>query len=147
MNGELPVVALDLAAEGAAPAAVRAVLRSLAESCPNVHLDHTDVLEICGAVQEAVTNVIRHSLGGDTARRFRVELHRHRDALEVLLLDDGPPYDLSGARLPEPEELLEGGYGVHIMHSWADEVRLDRVEGRNELRLIRRYRAVPEGAA
>ncbi len=140
MSREPSVVTLELPAEGAAPAAVRGILRALAESCPSIHLRDDDLLEMCGAVQEAVTNVIRHGLGSDEERRFRVELHRHVDALEVVLLDDGPAYDLTTARLPAPEELLEGGYGVHIMHRWADEVRLERKDGVNRLRIVRRYR-------
>lgn len=145
MSTETPVVTLELPADGASPAAVRGLLRSLAESCPNVHLGPAELLEVCGAVQEAVTNVIRHALDRDDARTFRVEILRHEEALEVVLLDDGPAYDLSAARLPEPEELREGGYGVHIMHSWADEVILERTGGRNRLSLLRRYRVVPGG--
>ena len=147
MSTEPPVVTLDLPAEASAPAAVRGALCALARSCPSVHLDDTELLEICGAVQEAVTNVIRHGLRGDAGRRFSVQMYRHADAFEVVLLDDGPEYDLSEPRLPEPEELHEGGYGVHIMHSWADEVHLDRVDGVNRLRLVRNYRVATEGAA
>lgn len=147
MSNLLPVVALDLPAEASAPAAVRGALCALARSCPTVHLDDRELLEICGAVQEAVTNVIRHALRGDASRRFRVELHRLADALEVVLIDDGPSYDLSEPRLPEPEEMREGGYGVHIMHSWADEVLLERLDGVNRLRLVRSYRTAAEGVA
>jgi serine/threonine-protein kinase RsbW len=141
------MIALDLPAEGSAPAAVRGALRALAESCPSVHLDSTELLEMCGAVQEAVTNVIRHGLSGDRERRFRVEMHRRPDALEVVVVDHGPAYDVVDVSPPEPEELREGGYGVHIMHSWADEVRLERVAGANRLRLVRLYRVAEEVAS
>ncbi len=145
MGAARPPIVLELPAEPAAPAAVRGALVALAASCPTVRLAPDALNELSVAVQEACTNVIRHGYGVRPHARFRVELHRHDDRLEVLVIDDAAAYALSDRPPPLPEELSEGGYGVHIMRAWTDELALTREDGRNVLRLVRRYTAVVAG--
>jgi len=139
MSPPLPVVGLDLPAERASPAAARAVLTEVARACPSVRLAEAEIAELCVVVHEACTNVIEHSLGGDRERRFRVEFHRHPTGLEIVIEDDGAPYSLPATEAPDPDSLRERGYGLHIMRSWSDRVRLERCGSVNRLRLFRGY--------
>lgn len=127
-------------------AVARAALRAIVESSPDVRLAAREVDEIAVVLQEACTNVIRHAHRHDTSLRFRVEFHRTPDALEIRIADHGPRFELPLAA-PEPEGLQEGGYGIHIMRSWMDEVSVTRIADGNLLRLVRRYRAGGTAAA
>jgi serine/threonine-protein kinase RsbW len=101
--------------------------------------------EIGVVVHEACTNALRHAHGLDPSKRFRVEVVRRADEVEILVCDEGPPFELTDGPAPAPELLREGGYGIHIMRTWMDEVSV-RHDGRgNVLRLVRRYR-VPADA-
>ena len=136
-----PIV-LDLPSEASVLNLVRAALRAVTDDARRVRLDAREVDEVQVALQEACTNAIRHAHQGDPRRRFRVELRRLDEALEILVRDTGAPFDLDAKKTPLPEALQEGGYGVRIMRSWMDEVILTRDEGGNVLRLLRRYRSV-----
>ena len=136
-----PIV-LDLPSEASVLNLVRAALRAVAEDGRRVRLDAREVDEVQVALQEACTNAIRHAHNGDPCRRFRVELRRLENQLEVLVRDTGAPFDLDAKKPPLPEALQEGGYGIRIMRSWMDEVELTRDDTGNVLRLVRRYRTV-----
>lgn len=125
-------------------AVARAALRAVVESAPDVRLAAREVDEIAVVLQEACTNVIRHAHARDPSLRFRVEFHRLSDALEIRIADHGPVFELPVAA-PDPEGLQEGGYGIHIMRSWMDEVSVTRLDDGNLLRLVRRYRAAEAG--
>ena len=133
-----PVV-IDLPAEPAAPGCARELLRSLAERSPDVRLRSEELDEVCVAVQEACSNAVRHGCGERPDARFRVEIHRRTDALEVRVCDPGPGFSLGPCILPSPEALQEGGYGTFIMLSWMHEVTLERRGDENVLVLVRRY--------
>jgi serine/threonine-protein kinase RsbW len=120
---------------------VRAAVRALVESCPDVRLDARELDEIEVVLQEACTNVVRHAHRGDRDKPFRVRVRRLPDGLEFEVEDRGAPFELGQGRPPDPESLAEGGYGVHIMRTWMDEVSVRHEGGGNVLRLVRRYRA------
>lgn len=134
-----PIV-LDLPSEASVLNLVRAALRAVAEDGRRVRLDAREVDEVQVALQEACTNAIRHAHKGDPRKRFRVELRRLEDSLEILVRDCGDPFDLDAKKPAQPEALQEGGYGIRIMRSWMDEVILTRDDVGNVLRLVRRYR-------
>lgn len=148
MSGARAPVTLELPSEPGMGAVARAAVRAVLENTTGRKLDEREVDEIAVVVHEACTNAVRHAHAGDPTRRMRLEIVRHDDEIEIVVLDEGAPFALSDAAPPEPESLLEGGYGLHIMRAWMDEVTV-RHDGRgNALRLVRRYRraAVPEVA-
>ncbi|MDX2307821.1 MAG: ATP-binding protein [Hyphomicrobium sp.] len=91
------------------------------------------------AVDEAVTNVVRHAYDGDPARSLTLSLSAGRDAVQVDILDNGHPFDpLAGeAALPEggAEERDVGGLGLLLMRELVDEARYIRDGDRNKLML------------
>jgi len=139
MNQVGEPIVLDLPSEASVLNLVRAALRAVAEDGRRVRLEPREIDEVQVALQEACTNAIRHAHKGDPQKRFRVEMQRMEDALEILVRDGGEPFDLD-AKPAQPETLAEGGYGIRIMRSWMDEVILTRDEVGNVLRLVRRYR-------
>jgi anti-sigma regulatory factor (Ser/Thr protein kinase) len=92
--------------------------------------------EMLLALDEAATNAILH--GSDGGDPIQVAV-RVRDAwVEATVLDHGP------AKPPQPsstsDRLSGGGWGLWLLCSLVDEVRLERVEGGTRVTLRRRIR-------
>ncbi len=96
------------------------------------------------AVVEACTNVIRYAYRESGPGRFCVGLARAGDTVEVLVLDQGAPFDPTKSDMPDPRRSGEGGYGIFLMHTIMGSVAYDRRGSRwNCLRLVRK---IPEAS-
>ena len=98
--------------------------------------------DILLAVQELVTNILRHGYGR-SATSLPVELcvRADNDRLEVTLIDDGPAFDPTGVSEPEFDPQTAGGFGVYIARIVMDDVKYERRGDRNEVTLMKRVRA------
>lgn len=100
---------------------------------------------ITRAVDEALTNIVRHSYGNrldkPIAMYFR-KAQRRQDGevqrgLEILLCDRGPAVDASKLRGRPLEEIRPGGLGLHFIHEAIDSVEFTRKGPTNRLRLVK----------
>jgi anti-sigma regulatory factor (Ser/Thr protein kinase) len=90
------------------------------------------------AVIEGCTNIIRYAYGGSSAGQLGVCLAREGDSIEILLLDEGGPFDPTCVHPPELHGSKEGGYGIFLMKTIMTSVRYQRRGSRwNCLRLAR----------
>lgn len=98
------------------------------------------------AVDEAMTNIIRHAYSGRTDERIRLTCSRvspdgaASEGLEFLLEDHGrsaQPEDLHGRPL---DEIRPGGLGTHLIATIMDQVEYFPAPDGNRLRLVK-YRA------
>lgn len=96
------------------------------------------------AVDEAVTNAIVHSLGGDARRRVRLSADAAAGGLTVSVVYGGTRFDPAAARVVPPAEALRTrathGYGLTLIRRLADDVRVSHDDGRNAVRLTVRRR-------
>ena len=87
------------------------------------------------AVQEMLTNVLRHAYGGDESIPVEVafEIDDQRAAVEIR--DQGPEFDPRQVDRPEEDAfpMEEGGYGIMITKTVMDELDYQRVDGWNVL--------------
>ena len=96
------------------------------------------------AVEELVSNVIRHGHRPGARPRVTIDAALSDDLLRVTVADDGPPFD--PLTLPPPDlttPLLErdiGGLGIHFVRSLMDGVRYRRQHGRNHVRLTKKLK-------
>lgn len=97
------------------------------------------------AVEEALTNVIRHSYGGPSDKPIIIKLGRidHYDengpALEIVIRDFGRQVDPKSIKPGRTEACRPGGRGVHIMQSVMDEVEFSRANDCGmTLRMVKR---------
>jgi serine/threonine-protein kinase RsbW len=76
------------------------------------------------ALTEAVSNSVRHAYGpnGDGSVDVRYELHP--DRLDITVTDDGAGFDPEAPEEEPGDELTEGGLGIAIIKSIADEFEL-----------------------
>lgn len=105
-------------------------------------LSQTTVNAIKIAVDEACTNIIKHSYDGDASQEVEVEITITEGHLQVCLRDEGEPFDPSTYQEPDLTRLTErrrpGGLGVHLMRRCMDEVRYRTDQDFNEVCLTKR---------
>ena len=97
------------------------------------------------AVDEALTNIIRHAYRGQTGRpieaSFRsIRVRRdgaQRPALEILLEDQGVKVDRAKLRGRRLEDVRPGGLGLHFIRQSMDTVEFRHRKGKNRLRLVK----------
>lgn len=101
------------------------------------------------AVDEALTNIIRHAYSGRPDRPIEVFFrsvqrpanHEAAEGLEILLCDRGPAIErnkLCGRAL---DDVKPGGLGLHFIQQSMDIVEYQRTNGTNRLRLVKYVRA------
>lgn len=97
--------------------------------------------DVLVAVQEIVTNVLRHAYRGDTTEPVRVEFEIDDREFAVTVADRGPEFDPSRAQtrgmLAQEPPRECGGWGVMIVRTTMDEVEYQRRDGWNRLRMVK----------
>ena len=93
------------------------------------------------ALTEAVSNSVRHAYG-DGAGFVSIAYELTGDALAVEVVDDGKGFDPDQPPPLEGEELTEGGLGIAIIRTIADEFELHSRPGvrGSRLRFVKRLR-------
>lgn len=89
------------------------------------------------ALDEILSNIIRHAQPGSGAREIELAVTLQDDGVEMSVWDDGPAFD--PLRVPEPdveagiEERRPGGLGVHLVRRLMEKIEYTRAAGRNRL--------------
>jgi serine/threonine-protein kinase RsbW len=104
---------------------------------------------IIRAIDEAVSNIMRHSYGGRLDRPIEVSCRSLRrrshgkggQGVEFLLFDRGPAVDPTKLPGRPLGELRCGGLGLHLIRGGMDRVEYKRTANRNRLRLIKYSRS------
>jgi serine/threonine-protein kinase RsbW len=128
-----------------------ALARAFVEAvCQVAGLDDRATHAVVLATDEAANNVMRHAHRGRPEAPLIIQCFIRPDSIEIRLLDEGAPFDLSAVPQMNPAELRIGGRGVFLMRRLMDELSVaPRGERGNTLRMVKLYRpAVPsaEGA-
>ncbi len=117
-------------------ALARLALSGLAELSS---LSEEDVADLKLALTEAVSNSVRHAYdGGDGFVSIAYELSA--DALQIEVVDDGAGFDPDVPEPAEGDELSEGGLGIAIIRTIADELEIVSRPGErgSRLRFVKR---------
>jgi serine/threonine-protein kinase RsbW len=107
-----------------------------------VTLSDEQVADLKLALTEAVSNSVRHAYA-DGAGFVSIAYELRGDALAVEVVDDGKGFDPERPTPLEGEELTEGGLGIAIIRTIADEFELHSEPGvrGSRLRFVKRLRA------
>ena len=121
---------------------VRDLVRSAVEASDGLGPEATCRDDLVQAVDEAVTNVIRHGYAGDTGW-VEVGIERDGDRFIVVVEDEARSFDPTTMEAPDlrvaPERRRPGGMGVHLMRTATDTiVHRPRPGGGNILTMTRR---------
>lgn len=122
--------------------AVRGAVERLAES---FGFSAEDARAVTRAVDEALTNIIRHAYGGRADRPIEMffrAVHgktnpEAAEGIEILLCDRGPAIKPEQLCMRALEEVRPGGLGLHFIQQSMDLVEYKRVNGTNRLRLVK----------
>lgn len=133
---------IELLSDPKALYVVRGAVERLAET---VGFAAAECRSVVRAVDEALTNVMRHCYCGRLDQRielyFRRPRHRskagQKKGLEILLCDRGPAVDPAKLRGHKAGELRLGGLGLHFICQAMDAVDYKRVGHTNRLRLVK----------
>ena len=121
------------------------VRNALGELATKLGFSETECRAVVLAVDEALTNIIRHAYLGDPEQSIEASFRRihvpkdgkSEDALEIVLEDSGAaanPEKMCGRAL---EDVRPGGLGLHFIRECMDTVEFSRSNGRNQLRLVK----------
>ena len=122
------------------------VVRSAVEKLAAVvGLPEGECRSVTLAVDEALTNIIRHAYRNQRDRPIEVSCwclcstasRRRTGRLEFLLVDRGRGVEPSQLRGRPLSQVRPGGLGTHFIRASMDEVEYKRSAGRNRLRLVK----------
>lgn len=89
------------------------------------------------AVDEAITNIIKHAYKEDASNRIDIEVTFEDDSICIQIQDFGRTFDFD--HFPEPDikkkikEKKRGGMGLYLIQSLMDSVRYSKNDGMNEM--------------
>lgn len=116
----------------------REFVRSFCSRLPVTVLDEEAVGALELAVDEAISNIMKHAYHGLGDRHIGLRAEAFPGRIMVQLHDEGDPFDPATASPPEPDGSHESGAGLYILRRSVDEVtyRRDRC-GRNCVTLVK----------
>ncbi len=140
-DGKAGQIELSILANPAYLCVARAAVRKAVEISG---LQGQDADGVTLALDEALTNVIRHSYGGPCEKPIIIKLsqipnyRKQTPALEIVVRDFGKHVDPKTIKSRDLNELRPGGLGVHIIQTVMDEVEYSCVsEGGMQLRMVK----------
>jgi serine/threonine-protein kinase RsbW len=117
-----------------------ALARAFVEAvCQTAGFDESTTHAIVLATDEATNNVMRHAHRDRPDATLQIQCFPLPDGMEVRLLDEGAPFDITAVPHLDPGELRIGGRGVFLMRALMDELSCHpRGGGGNTLRMVKR---------
>lgn len=93
-------------------------------------------------VEELCINVINHG-ETDGTQPIKVAIESDSDTITIEILDNGKAFNpTKNVKTPLPiteiESAAVGGWGVHLAHTFSDEMHYQRIDGMNCLTLVKR---------
>ncbi|HKW33947.1 MAG TPA: ATP-binding protein [Candidatus Acidoferrum sp.] len=142
MSGESLFLRMGLRSN---PETLCIVRNALGELAQTLGFAEAECRAVVLAVDEAMTNIIRHAYQGRTEQPIEATFRRiqvardglQQPALEIVLEDRGMNVDrekLCGRKL---DDVRPGGLGLHFIRESMDTVEFRRRWGRNQLRMVK----------
>ena len=95
------------------------------------------------AVEEAVTNIIDYAYQNGTEGIISVTIEADESRIRFILTDSGAEFDPTGVSKADTtltvEERPIGGLGVFLVRNLMDSINYERVDGKNVLRMEKRF--------
>lgn len=124
------------------------ILDRITESvCQRLKFDEDTCCQVSMSVVEAGTNAIQHGHGKDATKPVDFEFRLLPDALEIVVEDTGPGFDVSGVNgdITSPEHIFDArGRGIFIMRSCMDKVDFTFTGTGTRVRLLKNRPAKAE---
>jgi serine/threonine-protein kinase RsbW len=133
---------LDLTSD---PAMLPEVRNSIREWCARRKWNAEQVADVVLAVDEALSNVIKHGYCGKPGCKIEfcatvVKDPQRGPAIEIRIRDYGKQVPIDSIRGRDLDDIRPGGLGVHIIKSVMCVVEYSHAEGGGMLLVMRKYR-------
>ena len=121
----------------------RAFVREFCRDIPGGALPQESTEELDLAVNEALSNIMKHAYRGRTDQRIQLGAAAFPDRVVFCLHHLGEPFDPAAVPPPAFNGSRENGFGVYMIAQSVDEVRYLRDErGRNCILLVKKRKAM-----
>jgi serine/threonine-protein kinase RsbW len=100
----------------------------------------TDAYQIALAVDEACSNLIRHSYNNDESREFMVTIEVANEQMIIKIMDNGEPFN--PLSVPEPnmteyfQKFKHGGLGVFLMRKVMTEINYQPAKNSKSMNIL-----------
>ena len=115
----------------------RAFIRAFCERLPGEPMDEARTAELELAVDEALSNIVKHAYAGHAEQWIHLVGEAFPDAVAIRLYHLGDPFVPSAARPPTLDGSRESGFGAYLITRSVDEARYYRDERGNCVALVK----------
>lgn len=121
---------------------LRKVREFISEAARSAGFSDESVEKIALAVDEACTNIIKHSYQFAPDKDIEISIFTRNGSFEVVISDHGRSFDPDTVQVPDMKEYIKkyrrGGLGMYLMRSLMDVVEYSTVPGaKNTVRLVK----------
>ncbi len=114
----------------------------VSEAAREFGFDEETVSKIALAVDEACTNIIKHSYNYASNKDIEVKILTTNGTFEVVISHSGKSFDPAAIKAPDMREYLShyrhGGLGMHLMRSLMDKIEYKKFsEEKSEVHLVK----------
>ena len=111
----------------------------LSETISQTTLSQEALGSIILAVDEACSNIIRHSYNNDHTREIKLTLEISDKSLIITIMDNGIEFNICTSEARDVTEVKPGGLGIYIIKETMDMVEYCRTEdGYNQIKLVKK---------
>ena len=114
----------------------------VSEAARKCGFDEEAIGKIALAVDEACTNVIKHSYDYAPHKEINIKIAIGKGAFEIIITHHGKSFDPQAVKSPNMKEYLShfrrGGLGIHLMRTLMDKVEYKTLSDKeNEVRMMK----------
>lgn len=127
---------------GASTKNLAAVRNFVAQHAKDQGFTDKAVSDVCLAVDEAYTNIIKHAYKFDPSKKVEVDLEFDSEQICVSLTDTGESFDDTNYMIPDiPKQIKNkkrGGMGVYLIQKLMDRVNYNTGDSENEIKMYKK---------
>jgi anti-sigma regulatory factor (Ser/Thr protein kinase) len=123
----------------ATPEEVMRAVDSLCAFGRQLGLSERELFCLTIILEECASNIVKHGLRCDPEQKFSVAIEHIDAELTVELRDHGPEFDPTRVvEKSQQDAERPGGWGLHLVRHYSDEMQYRRDAGENILRLTKK---------
>lgn len=107
--------------------------------CAALGIADQQAQSIVVAVDEALSNVMKHAYDGDRSKFVSLSCSAAGNELAFEIRDQGAPFNPLDHKAPPPNELRPGGRGVYLIQTIMDRIEYRREGDSNYIRLSKTF--------
>jgi anti-sigma regulatory factor (Ser/Thr protein kinase) len=103
------------------------------------NLSNSVVVALNVSLDEILNNIISYAYNDAERHEIVIHLELRHGAIEVVVEDDGRPFDPLSVSTPRPQTATSvGGVGLHFVRNLVDQLEYAHRNGINRLRLVKK---------